>query len=87
MARGGVVVVSGVTRGTGKSSSIYLRAADSSQFHVEQAPREDWAEPPVLPMSTPLPATRIDTLLPAPAGVVDRRQLRLRVRLWAARAL
>jgi hypothetical protein len=66
----------------GKSCAIYLRAADATQFNVDAAPRCDWAEsalPPLAGGSVP-PAHHIRALHAAAPDLIDRRQLRLRVR-------
>jgi hypothetical protein len=79
VARGAVVTVRGATRAMGKSCAIYLRAADATQFYVDTAPRCDWAESALAGGSVP-PAHHIRALHAAAPDLIDRRQLRLRVR-------
>jgi hypothetical protein len=79
VARGALVTLSGVTRAISKSCAIYLCAVDVTQFHVHTAPRCDWDDlpPPPPPVGATLP---VHDLYAAPPAVIDRRQLRLRVR-------
>jgi hypothetical protein len=90
VARGATVIVRGMTRGMSKSCAIYLRAADASIFHVEQAPSCNWAEVSLRALSSVdavLPAVRVGALYDCVPNTIDRRQLRLRVRLHRRRCL